>query len=133
GNVVMPMSETERRLRASIAAHEAWAATEDRTARTAPARRALQEKFLREAGGDPVRAEHLRRADYQRLAPKSARARRKAGEDAAEAQAARAVLQAMGGAASRRETENGAPPARGRHPSPNATYLERLSPGYPPG
>lgn len=96
----MPMSETERRLRASIAAHESWAATEDRTARTAPARRALQEKFLREAGGDPVRAEHLRRAYYQRLALKSARARRKAGEYAAEAQAAEAELQAMGGEAS---------------------------------
>src|SRR5829696_9823094 len=33
-----------------------------RTARTASARRALEDKWLAEAGGDPVRGEHLRRA-----------------------------------------------------------------------
>jgi len=72
----------ERRLLSSIAAHESWAYTEDRAARTAPARRALDEKFLQEAGGDPVRAEHLRKAHFQRLALASARARR-ARKDAA--------------------------------------------------
>lgn len=91
------MTEAERRLRASIAAHESWANTEDRTARTAPARRALDEKFLREAGGDPQRAEHLRRAHFQRLALRSARARRKAREAADELQAAEAELEAAGG------------------------------------
>lgn len=69
--------DIERRMRASIAAHESWAATLDRTARTAPARRGLDEKFLREAGGDPKRAEHLRKAHFQRLALKSAQARRR--------------------------------------------------------
>lgn len=92
------MTEAERRLRASIAAHESWAATEDRTARTAPARRGLEEKFLREAGGDPKRAEHLRRAHFQRLALKSARARRLARELTDEATAAEAELEAAGGA-----------------------------------
>lgn len=93
------MPESERRMRASIAAHESWAATPDRTARTAPARRGLEERFLREAGGDPVRAAHLRKAHFQRLALKSAVSRRKARELTAEAEAAEAELQAMGGGA----------------------------------
>jgi hypothetical protein len=61
---------------ASIAAHTSWANTIDRTARTDAGRRALDAKFLREAGGDPVRAESLRKAYFQRLALKSAQARR---------------------------------------------------------
>jgi hypothetical protein len=52
---------SERQLAASIAAHESWANTSDRSARTAPGRRALENNFLRDPGGDPVRAEHLRR------------------------------------------------------------------------
>ena len=66
-----------RTLRSRIAAHESWANTEDRTARTANARKALEDKFLAEADGDPFRAEHLRRAYYARLAFKSAQARRR--------------------------------------------------------
>jgi hypothetical protein len=54
--------QTLRTLRAQIAAHESWAQTPDRTARTAEARKALEDKFLAEAGGDPKRAESLRRA-----------------------------------------------------------------------
>lgn len=78
----MPGAPTanERRLVAQIAAHESWAHTEDRAARTAPARRALDARFLAEANGDPIRAEHLRKAHYQRLALKSAQARRRARE-----------------------------------------------------
>jgi hypothetical protein len=60
----------------SAAAHESWAATSDRTARTAPARAALEAKFLAQADGDPIRAEHLRQAYYLRLAAKSVAARR---------------------------------------------------------
>lgn len=60
-----------------IGAHVSWANTKDRTARTAPARAALDAKFLAEADGDPVRAEHLRKAHFQRLAAKSAEARRR--------------------------------------------------------
>lgn len=93
------MTEAERKLRASIAAHESWAATPDRTARTAPARRALDQKFLDQAGGDPVRAEHLRRAHFQRLALKSARSRRRAAELNAEAVRAEVELTAAGGGA----------------------------------
>lgn len=61
---------------ASIAAHTQWANTPDRTARTAAARRGLEARFLREAGGDPARAESLKKAYYKRLALKSAQARR---------------------------------------------------------
>lgn len=61
-----------------IGAHESWARTTDRAARTAPARAALEAKFLAEAGGDPTRAEHLRKAYYKRLALKSAQSRRRA-------------------------------------------------------
>ena len=60
-----------------IGAHVSWANTKDRTARTAPARAALEQKFLDQADGDPVRAAHLRKAYFQRLAMKSAQARRK--------------------------------------------------------
>ena len=67
----------DRSLIARIAAHESWANTTNRSARTAPARAALDRKFLEEAGGDPVRAAHLRSAWYARLALKSAQARRK--------------------------------------------------------
>lgn len=79
------MSTTERRLRAQIAAHEGWAHTPDRAARTLPARLALQEKFWREA--DPnnellpaeraKRAENLRKAHYARMALKSVQARQR--------------------------------------------------------
>ena len=59
-----------------LGAHVSWAKTADRTARTAPARKAFDQRFLNEAGGDPVRAGHLRKAYFQRLALKSAAARR---------------------------------------------------------
>lgn len=87
----------ERRLAASIAAHESWANTEDRSARTAPARRALEQKFLEQAGGDPKRAESLRSAYFKRLALKSAQSRRRAREATEAARAAEAELKALGG------------------------------------
>lgn len=67
-----------------IGAHESWARTEDRPARTRKARQAFIEKFEREVDPDGVlepaerskRAEHARTAWYQRLALKSAAARR---------------------------------------------------------
>ncbi|TDT30881.1 hypothetical protein [Naumannella halotolerans] len=93
------MPESERRLRSSIAAHTSWANTENRSKRTAPARAALDAKFLAEAGGDPKRAESLRKAHFQRLALKSAKARRKAKEAAAESAEVAAELDALGGAA----------------------------------
>ena len=82
------MSAAEARLRAQIAAHESWARTENRTARTAPARAAMQAKF--EKMVDPnnellpaeraKRAENARKAYYARLALKSAKARRRRSE-----------------------------------------------------
>lgn len=83
---------TERRLHAQIAAHKGWALTPDRPARTAKARAARDAKFLEQAGGDPVRAEHLRKAYFASLALKSAVARRKAREHTLAAEAAEAEL-----------------------------------------
>lgn len=78
------MSNAEKRLRAQIAAHESWAKTENRSARTAAARAARDKKFLDAAGGDEIRARHLRTAYFKRLALESAQARRrKGGDDAA--------------------------------------------------
>ncbi len=78
---------------ARLAAHESWARTADPTARTAPARRALLDRFEREVDPDGVlspterarRAGHARKAYFIRLALQSAKARRKAsgGSDAA--------------------------------------------------
>lgn len=93
------MESTERSLIASIAAHTSWANTPDRSARTAPARAALDAKFMAKAGGDPIRAEHLRKAHFQALALKSARARRRSKELLAEAEQAEQELDAAGGAA----------------------------------
>lgn len=72
----------ERSVIASIAAHTSWANTPDRTVRTAAARSGLEARFLVEAGGDPHRAESLRKAYYKRLALKSAQARRERGRSA---------------------------------------------------
>lgn len=96
--------EQERRLSARIAAHESWAHTPDRSARTAPARAALMGKFETEADPDGTlspaerarRAEHLRKAYFARLALKSARARRRIKESAAELAEAEAEIFAAG-------------------------------------
>lgn len=76
--------QSERSLIAQLAAHESWAKTPDRTARTAKARRALEDKFAREVDPDGLlspaerakRVENARKAYYARLALKSAQARR---------------------------------------------------------
>jgi len=88
---------SERKLIASIAGHESWACTSDRTARTAKARAALAQKFLDAADGDPVRAEHLRSAYFARLALRSAQSRRKAKELLADAESADRELAVNGG------------------------------------
>jgi hypothetical protein len=94
---VAKIPASERSLIASVAAHESWANTTDRAARTSPARAALDRKFLDEAGGDPDRALHLRKAHFLRLALKSAQARRKIKILAAQAAEAEAELRAGGG------------------------------------
>jgi hypothetical protein len=72
----MAAQVSELSLLGRLGAHTKWANTTDRSAATAPARRALEQRFLDEAGGDPVRAAHLKKAYYTRLALKSAQARR---------------------------------------------------------
>ena len=79
-----------------IGAHISWAHTKDRTARTAPARAALDQKFLDHADGDPVRAAHYRKAYFAGLALKSAQARRKAKKLTEVAEAAEDELNALG-------------------------------------
>lgn len=78
------LTDAERKLRASLAAHESWAHTEDRSARTANARRAMLDKFEKQVDPDGVlapaerakRAQNARKAHYKRLALKSAQVRR---------------------------------------------------------
>lgn len=81
----MPDPDPIRQLIGAIGANESWARTEDRTARTAPARQAFLRRF--ELQVDPhlqlpeherlQRAEHARRAYFQRLALRSATARKR--------------------------------------------------------
>lgn len=86
----MSLTQSERTIRAQIAAHESWAHTEDRAARTANARKAMLDKFERQVDPDgklapaerAKRAEHARKAHFKRLALKSARARRRGGDAA---------------------------------------------------
>lgn len=78
-------SPAERRLKAQIAANLGWANTPDRSARTEPARRGLQESWERKADPDRVltpqerakRVENLKRAHFQRMALASAESRRR--------------------------------------------------------
>ncbi|MGI9083987.1 MAG: hypothetical protein ACR2FE_01690 [Aeromicrobium sp.] len=76
------MSEKLTSATASMAAHVSWGNTPDRSARTAPARAALEQRFLDQAAGDPLRAASLRKAYYKRLALKSVQARRERGRTA---------------------------------------------------
>lgn len=80
------ISPQDAHLRAQVAAHESWARTPDRAARTAAARNARWQRYLARAaelapaGATPEdieqRAEHLRQADMRRMALASAKARR---------------------------------------------------------
>ncbi|MBF6134991.1 hypothetical protein IU501_18520 [Nocardia otitidiscaviarum] len=74
-------------MQARIAAHESWAKTSDRAARTAKARAAMASKFDRIVDPDGLlspeerayRADQARKAHYTRLALKSAQVRRRRG------------------------------------------------------
>lgn len=98
-------TQAERNLSARIAANTSWARTTDRSARTAPARAALMARFEAEVDPDGTllpderarRAEHLRKAHFQRLALKSARARRAAKDAAQAAEAAEMEMSDLGG------------------------------------
>jgi hypothetical protein len=78
------LSPEMRALRAQLAAHTKWAKTPDASAATAPARKAFLARFDDEVDPDRVlpeaerarMAESARRAFYQSLAYKSAKAKR---------------------------------------------------------
>ena len=80
----MALTPSERQLRAQIAVNTSWARTEDRSARTAPARQANLLRFEQQVDPDgklapqerAKRAESLRKAHFQRMALASAKARR---------------------------------------------------------
>lgn len=80
----MGRTSTERRLLAEAAAHESWARTADRSARTANARKASADRFERLVDPDGVldpkeraiRAASARKAHFARMAAKSAQVRR---------------------------------------------------------
>lgn len=91
------LTNSERSQLGRLAAHESWANTPNRAARTANARAALDQKFFDAADGDPVRAAHLRKAHFARLALKSAVARRKARELTETAETADAEIAEVGG------------------------------------
>ena len=84
---------SEQSMRGALGAHVSWANTENRTARTAPARKAFDGRFEHEVDPDGVlppaerakRVENARRAYFLRLALKSAKARRLAKEGRAAA------------------------------------------------
>lgn len=89
---------------ASVGAHESWARTADRSARTAKARASFDARFEAQVDPDGVltpaerakRAAHARKAYFARLALKSAESRRKAKQLNAEADAADAELAEAG-------------------------------------
>ncbi len=86
----MPLSPSQRSLRARIGAH-ALHASHDSRELTAPARAAFSARFEAEVDPDGIlpeaerkrRADHARKAYFTRLALASARARRKGTADAA--------------------------------------------------
>jgi hypothetical protein len=81
------LSQAERRLIGSMGAHKSWAQTEDRQARTQPARDALQAKFERLADPDGTldadelarRVKHLKAEHFARLQYASVQARKRKG------------------------------------------------------
>lgn len=83
---------SERVLAGRLGGYSSWANTADRSARTAPARAALDAKFIKQAGGDPQRAEALRKAHFSRLALMSAQSRRRAKQFTEAAEAAELEL-----------------------------------------
>lgn len=94
----VPAVRAARRRQAQIAAYTRWAFEPDRSAATAPARRASDLRFERMVDPDgvlspeerAVRAEAARRAHFLRMAHRSAEVRRarRAGERATKAQPA---------------------------------------------
>lgn len=117
------MEPNERVLRARLAAHTRWAQESDPAAATAKARQAFMDRFEREVDPegdmDPAerarRAESARKAHFTRLALKSARARRRAKEATATAEAVEAELDELGVDPCATTTTTGDSPPTGHH------------------
>lgn len=92
-------SPAERSQIGKLGAYTSWSRTTNRAARTAPAREALEARFLAEADGDAARAAALRKAYFTRLALKSAQSRRRAKTLTEEASIAEQELRSLGGGA----------------------------------
>ena len=92
-----PIPPSEQSMVARAAAELSWANTTDRSARTAPARAALWQRFLDQVDGDEVRARHLWKAHFANLALRSAQARRRAREQVELAESADTELATLGG------------------------------------
>jgi hypothetical protein len=73
----------QRVLRSRLGAHARWATTEDRSAATAPARKAFADRWEKQVDPDgeldpqerAVRAAHAKKAHFARMAMASAKAR----------------------------------------------------------
>ena len=97
------LTPEERSLRASLAVNTSWANTEDRSARTKPARDGFLAKFLREVDPDHTlpeaerlrRAEFLMRAHMKRMSLAASKARRLRAEIKKQARRELASLQAQ--------------------------------------
>jgi hypothetical protein len=85
----VPDPDPQLSLKRSRASDLSWGNTPDWTARTTPARRAAEDRFLKLADGDPKRAEKLRAAHFKNMHLRSAATRR--------AKAAAAKAEAEGG------------------------------------
>lgn len=87
------LTPEQRQLRSALGAHKSWANTPDRSARTAGARRAFEERFEKQVDPEGAlppderarRAQHARTEYFLRLAWKSSRARSKAAQARREA------------------------------------------------
>lgn len=101
----MPLTPEQRTLRARLAAHARWSKVSDRTAATAPARRALHDRIATEVDPDnrldPLerakRVDSAVKAHMLRLSLKSSRARSRG--ELATADAVDAELSKLDGAA----------------------------------
>jgi hypothetical protein len=101
------MSGTHHSLAGTIGAYTKWAKCDDPSAATAPGRKAFLDRFENEVDPNRTlpaeerarRATAARKAYFARLALKSAQARRRAKNAAAEADAAEAELADHAGAA----------------------------------
>ena len=84
----MPLTPSERSLRAELAVRESWARTEDPSERTRPAREAFNRRFDIQVDPDGIlplaerakRAEQARKAYFLRMALKASQARRRKAE-----------------------------------------------------